>query len=225
MAIYLVRHTAPNIKPGIIYAATNVPVHDGEFKRVLPLLDAALPESALIVSSPLTRCRRLADFLAMNHDGGSNERIVILDPRFIERDLGRWTGKRWQDIPRAEAKQFEADFLDHWPPPVETENGPVLRGLNVHPRLGAGESVRAMQMRVVEGFEAAWDMAEGRNLVIVSHAGPIAAMIAHWLTLPLRRGIEPSPGCGDVVQLAYVDGRQRAFIARRANAPKDSDSF
>ena len=225
MAIYLVRHTAPNIKPGIIYAASNVPVHEAEFRRVIPLLDAALPESALIVTSPLTRCRRLADFLAMNRDGGSNQRIVILDPRFIERDLGRWTGKRWDDIPRAEAKALEADFLDHWPPPVETDDGPVLRGLNVYPRLGAGESVRAMQMRVVEGFEAAWDIAEGRNLVIVSHAGPIAAMIAHWLTLPLRRGIEPSPGCGDVVQLAHVDGRHRAFISRRATAPEETDSF
>ena len=225
MAIYLVRHTAPNIKPGIIYAASNVPVHEAEFRRVIPLLDAALPESALIVTSPLTRCRRLADFLAMNRDGGSNQRIVILDPRFIERDLGRWTGKRWDDIPRAEAKALEADFLDHWPPPVETDDGPVLRGLNVYPRLGAGESVRAMQTRVVEGFEAAWDIAEGRNLVIVSHAGPIAAMIAHWLTLPLRRGIEPSPGCGDVVQLAHVDGRQRAFISRRATAPEETDSF
>ena len=225
MAIYLVRHTAPNIAPGIIYAASNVPVHEAEFKRVIPLLDAALPESALIVTSPLTRCRRLADFLAMNRDGGSNQRTVILDPRFIERDLGRWTGKRWDDIPRAEAKALEADFLDHWPPPVETDDGPVLRGLNVYPRLGAGESVRAMQMRVVEGFEAAWDIAEGRNLVIVSHAGPIAAMIAHWLTLPLRRGIEPSPGCGDVVQLAHVDGRQRAFISRRATAPEEIDSF
>jgi alpha-ribazole phosphatase len=225
MSIFLVRHTAPNITPGIIYAATNVPVHDGEFKRVIPLLDAALPESALIVTSPLTRCRRLADFLAMSSTPGTTERTVILDPRLIERDLGRWTGKRWEDIPRAEARAFDADFLDHWPPPVETENGPVLRGLNVHPRLGAGESVRAMQTRVVEGFEAAWDIAEGRNLVIVSHAGPIAAIIAHWLTEPLRRGIQPSPDCGDVVQLAYVDGRQRAFIARRANAPQDSDNF
>jgi alpha-ribazole phosphatase len=221
MSIFLVRHTAPNIKPGIIYAATNVPVHDEEFKRVIPLLDAALPENALIVTSPLTRCRRLADFLAMR----GNERIVILDPRLIERDLGRWTGKTWEEIPRAEAQAFEADFLDHWPPPVETENGPVLRGLNVHPRLGAGESVRAMQARVIEGFEAAWEIAEGRNLVIVSHAGPIAAMIAHWLSEPLRSGIEPSPGCGDVVQLAHIDGRQRAFIARRASPPDPSNSF
>jgi len=221
MAIFLVRHTAPDIKPGILYAATNVPVHEAEFKRVIPLLDAALPENALIVTSPLSRCRRLADFLAMRGNG----RIVILDGRLVERDLGRWTGKKWEDVPRREAKEFDTNYLDHWPPPVETENGPVLRGLNVHPRLGAGESVRAMQTRVIEGFEAAWDIAEGRNLVIVSHAGPIAAMIAHWQGEPLRRGIEPSPACGDAVQLAYVDGRPRAFLARRATPPDEVDNF
>ena len=33
-----------------------------------------------------------------------------------------------------------------------TDDGPVQRGLNVHPRLGAGESVRAMQMRVIQGL-------------------------------------------------------------------------
>jgi broad specificity phosphatase PhoE len=84
------------------------------------------------------------------------------------------------DIPRKEAKAFDANYLDHWPPPMMTDDGPVLRGLNVHPRLGAGESVRAMQMRVIQGFEAAIDIAEGRNLAIVTHAGPIAVMIAYW---------------------------------------------
>ncbi len=221
MSIFLVRHTAPDIKPGICYGATNVPVHEAEFARVIPLIDAALPENALVVTSSLSRCRRLADFLALR----SKSRQVIVDGRLVERDLGRWTGKMWEDIPRNEAKEFEADFLDHWPPPVETENGPVLRGLNVYPRLGAGESVRAMQTRVIEGFEAAWDIAEGRNLVIVAHAGPIAALIAHWNGEPLRRGIEPSPGCGDIVQLGMVDGQQRAVIARRASPLTNADSF
>ena len=84
MAIFLVRHTAPDIKPGVIYAASNVPVHQAEFMRVMPLIDAALPQEALIVTSHLTRCRRLADFLAMRGTG----RIVIVDPRLTERDLG-----------------------------------------------------------------------------------------------------------------------------------------
>lgn len=221
MAIFLVRHTAPDILPGICYGATNVPVHEAEFARVMPLIDAALPETALVVTSPLTRCRRLADFLAMR----SNAREVIVDARLVERDLGRWTNKLWQDIARDEAREFAANFLDHWPPPGVTEDGPILRGLEVAPRVGAGESVRAMQTRVLQGFAAAWELAAGRNLVIVAHAGPIAAMNAHWQGEPLRRGIEPSPGCGDVVQLAFVDGRQRALIVRRASPPAEADSF
>lgn len=225
MAIFLVRHTAPDILPGICYGATNVPVHEAEFARVIPLIDAALPETALVVTSPLTRCRRLADFLAMSSKSGSKDREVIVDGRLVERDLGRWTNKLWEDIARDEAREFAANFLDHWPPPVVTDDGPILRGLEVAPQVGAGESVRAMQTRVLRGFEAAWELAVGRNLVIVAHAGPIAAMIAHWQDEPLRRGIEPSPGCGDVVQLAFVDGRQRALIVRRASPPTEADSF
>ena len=95
MAIYLVRHTAPDIKPGIMYGASNVPVHAAEFNRQMPVIDALLPQDAG-VPSPLSRCRRLADFLSMKSSG----RAVIIDPRFIERDLGNWTGKRWEDIPR-----------------------------------------------------------------------------------------------------------------------------
>lgn len=218
------RHTAPDITPGICYGATNVPVHEAEFARVIPLIDSALPADALIVTSPLTRCRRLADFLALNV-AESNTRDVAVDAHLVERDLGRWTGKLWQDIPRDEAKAFAANFLDHWPPPVMSDNGPVLRGTDVAPRLGAGESVRAMQTRVQRGFDAAWEMAAGRNLVIVAHAGPIAAIIAHWHGEPLRPGIEPSPGCGDVVQLGFADGRQRALIVRRASPLSEADSF
>lgn len=208
MAIYLVRHTAPDIKPGIMYGASNVPVHAAEFNRQMPVIDAVLPQDALVFTSPLSRCRRLADFLSMKGSG----RTVIIDPRFIERDLGSWTGKQWEDISRKEAKAFDANYLDHWPPPMMTDDGPVLRGLNVHPRLGAGESIRAMQMRVIQGFEAAIDIAEGRNLAIVTHAGPIAVMIAYWHREALRRGITPSPGCGEVVLLGEADGYQRASI-------------
>lgn len=221
MAIFLVRHSAPDIRPGICYAATNAPVHEAEFARVMPLIDAALPPDAVIVTSPLSRCRRLADFLAMGKPG----RVIMADRRFIERDLGRWTGLLWTAIPRDEAKAAAASYLDYWPPPVITENGPVLRGLNVSPRLGAGESIRAMQIRVLEAFDDFWQIAEGRNLVIISHAGPLTAIIAYWQNQPLAPGIQPSADCGDVVQLAVVDGVRRALVVRRASPPAEVDSF
>ena len=216
MSIFLVRHTAPDILPGICYGASNVPVHEAEFARVMPLLDAALPASALVATSPLTRCRRLADFLATL----STAREVLVDPRLMERDIGRWTNKLWEDIPRDEARAFAADFLDHQPPSIHADNDAAQPS-----KLGAGESVRTMQTRVLQGFESAWARAEGRNLVIVAHAGPIAAMIAYWRGEPLRQGIEPAPGCGDVVQLAFIDGRQQAVFTRRAASPIDENNF
>ncbi len=187
MAIFLVRYTAPDIKPGICYGATHVPVHEGEFARVMPLIDSALPKSALVVTSALTRCRRLADFLAIGHNG----REIILDGRLVERDLGRWTGKMWAEIPRDEARAFAADFLHHWPLPIATDDGPVQRGLGVAPRL-----VRASQC-------------DDRRV-----AGATATA-GHW----------PSPGCGDVGQLAFADGRQRALIIRPASPPAGSNNF
>ena len=58
--------TAPDIKPGIMYGASNVPVHAAEFNRQMPVIDAlGLPQDALVFTSPLSRCRRLADFLSM----------------------------------------------------------------------------------------------------------------------------------------------------------------
>jgi alpha-ribazole phosphatase len=218
--IYLVRHTAPDVRPGICYGASNVPVHEIEFARVMPLVDEALPRDALIVTSPLTRCRRLADFLASS----SERRDVVVDEHFIERDLGRWTGLHRDEIVKDDAA-FTKNFLDHWPPAQSENSERILRGDGIAPRLGAGESARAMARRVLAGFDAAWERAAGRSLVIVSHAGPIAAMIAHWQGQSFGRGVRPAPNCGDVVQLALQHGRQEAIIIRRASPPAEQDDF
>jgi alpha-ribazole phosphatase len=221
VGIYLVRHTAPDVKPGICYGASNVPVHEAEFARVMPLVDQALPQAALIVTSPLTRCRRLADFLAAT----STTREVIVDEHFVERDLGRWTGLHTSEIVKDDDAAYTKNFLDHWPPAQVVNGERVLRGESIAPRLGAGESARAMERRVLAGFDAAWERALGRSLVIVAHAGPIAAMIAKWQGDPFGRRVRPAPACGDVVQLTFQNGRQEALIIRRASPPAEQDDF
>ena len=84
-------------------------------------------------------------------------------------------------------------------------DGPVLRGLNVHPRLGAGEISAGDADARHSGLWGGDRIAEGRNLAIVTHAGPDpAVMIAYWHRRALRRGITPSPGCGGVVLLGLT---------------------
>jgi broad specificity phosphatase PhoE len=187
----------------------------------MPLIDEAIPKAALIVASPLARCRRLAEFLAASSDA----REVAVDEHFVERDLGRWTGLHSSEIVKDDDAAYSKNFLDHWPPP-QFENGErVLRGDGIAPRLGAGESARAMERRVLAGFDAAWERAAGRSLVIVAHAGPIAAMIAKWQGDPFGRRVRPAPRCGDVVQLTFQRGQQEAVIIRRAAPPAELDDF
>ncbi len=200
MSIFLVRHTAPDVKPGLIYGDANVPVHEAEFARVTPTISAALPPSALIISSPLSRCRRLADFLQVD----SGEREVRVDERLRERALGRWQGGTWEDIPADEAAAFKANYLDYPAP--------------------GGESIRVLRDRVVAAFEDGWSSALGRHLVLVCHAGPIACIIAHWRGDTLMPGLRPAAGCGDVLRLDGGSVRSVSFLRRASPVESEFDS-
>jgi alpha-ribazole phosphatase len=57
---------------------------------------------ARVWSSPLTRCRRLAEALTPQ---------PILDDRLLEMSFGTWEGVLWVDVPR--------DDLDHWASDLE----------------------------------------------------------------------------------------------------------
>jgi alpha-ribazole phosphatase len=200
MSIYLVRHTAPHVKRGVCYGDSNVPVHEEEFARVMPDITAALPGTALVISSPLSRCRRLADFL--HHDSASRE--VCIDERLRERSLGDWQGKSWADISREETDAWNDDYLNHAPP--------------------NGESIGSMRQRVVAAFESAWELAAGRHLVLVTHAGPIACIIANWRREVLATGLRPSARCGDVLRLDGGASPSVAFV-RRAKPIDDEFDF
>lgn len=107
MALTLVRHTRTAAE-GICYGRSEVPLAPG-FAAATAALAARLAP-APIVSSPLGRCRRLAESLAAAL--GSPLR---LDPRLTEIDFGAWEGRAWDAIPRAELDAWAADLLDARP--------------------------------------------------------------------------------------------------------------
>lgn len=148
MALTLVRHTRP-AGEGICYGASEVDLA-ASFAEEAGALLARLDRPACIVSSPLVRCRRLADFL-----GGVLGVPVASDPRWREMDFGTWEGARWEDVPRAE--------LDAW------------AGDPMGARPHGGESV-AMLLARVRAAIADQRRAAGPSLV-VTHAGPIRAAL------------------------------------------------
>ena len=83
-----------------------------------------------------------------------------LDDRLAEMNFGDWEGRPWDSIPRAEIDAWAADVAGYVPP--------------------GGESPLLLQQRAL-AFVANLAVPEA---VIVTHAGVIRTLLAHWQGLP-----------------------------------------
>ena len=150
MQLILVRHTRPLVADGVCYGVTDLglaPTFGVEAARVV----AALPPAERLVTSPLQRCRRLAERI-----GDAQSLVPVVDSRLREMDFGAWEGVPWDAIPRAEMDAWAADFL--------------------HARPHGGESVHMLYERA-RGAIADY-RATGVSHIVVTHAGVIKAVRA-----------------------------------------------
>lgn len=153
--LHFIRHPLPIIDAGICYGRCDVPA--SQIEQVAKTLISVLPADLPLWSSPLVRCRTLAERLHPQ---------PIIDNRLAEMHFGDWEGKRWDDIPRAELDAWAADVAGYAPP--------------------GGESPRDLQRRALD-FVASLDVPEA---VIVTHAGVIRTLLAHWQGLSPERWTE-----------------------------------
>jgi alpha-ribazole phosphatase len=108
MRLHLVRHPQPAVDPGICYGATDLPVTEGELRRVQERLAAAgLPGRLPLYTSPLRRCALLAARL--------RPLGVHIDARLAEMNFGRWEMRPWSGIARAEVDAWATDLLYYRP--------------------------------------------------------------------------------------------------------------
>lgn len=149
MTLYLMRHPKPAIAEGVCYGATDLDLAQAPDRASLPPLSAF----AYLITSPLKRCRRLADSIA--EISGIAPQI---DARLQEMHFGRWEGIAWADIPRDELDLWTADFH--------------------HARPHDGESVAALTARVAAAL--ADHRAKTGPCLIITHAGVIKAATRQW---------------------------------------------
>ncbi len=147
----LVRHTRPDVAPGVCYGRTDLDVAASFSAEAAPIL-ASLPPAERIVTSPLRRCLHLA-----SHFATQRKLPLTVDRRIQEMDFGRWEGRRWNDIPRREIRAWTLDFL--------------------HARPHGGETVAELRARTLEAL--AHYHGCGSRTVIVTHAGVIKAALAN----------------------------------------------
>lgn len=147
VALTLIRHTRPAVKPGICYGRTDLALAHTFAEEADAVLVKLKPAEAL-VSSPLGRCRALAERI-----GSAFHLQPAYDRRLQELDFGTWEGQDWNDIPRTELDAWAADFL--------------------HARPHGGESVHAFVARVQEVLAEL--RKDGVSRLVITHAGVIKA--------------------------------------------------
>ena len=119
------------------------------------------PPPSLIQSSPQPRALQSADILA------DHFRLnVDVAPEVDEIDVGDWTGRRFDEL----------------------EHDPAWRHWNAHRGSGVppgGESMQALQTRMVGHIEALCLERPGETIAVLSHAEPIRAVVLHYARILL----------------------------------------
>ncbi|MFJ5381397.1 alpha-ribazole phosphatase family protein [Cupriavidus sp. CER94] len=184
MEVLLIRHAQPEVAAGICYGsldlALTMPVTPDPARVV-----AGLASPHRIVTSPALRARDTAAQLAACLP---DLRAADVEPRLREMDFGTWEGQPWAEIPR--------DALDLW--------AADLMGARPH----GGESPAQVSARVAEWADAL-DVESDTRLWVVTHAGPMRMLAAHWLGMALAQTLNWPLGFGATCKFSLGDGAPR----------------
>lgn len=145
--IYAFRH-GPVKASGLCYGQTDVETAQSKDASIIAIKEALskLPAPDTVWTSPLTRCRMLADAFGSPYQ---------IDERLMEVSFGQWEGMSWSDIYQKyphEMDAWGADWYGVAPP--------------------GGESAQMLERRVKDWLKS---LTVGTHLVF-THAGVIRAL-------------------------------------------------
>lgn len=145
----------------------------------------AAVQIAAIYSSPMERAIETAEPAAASH----GLQVQIVDD-LNETDCGEWTGKTIEELAKT----------DTWPGIQHYPSG------TAHP---GGESITAVQARMVRALNAIATAHPGQTVVAVSHSDPLKAALAHYSGLHL-----------DLFQRLVIDPASVSELALTAHGPR-----
>lgn len=187
MDVFLIRHTAVDVPAGTCYGHFEVPLsancreHFSSLAQNLPAL-----ENSLILSSPASRCLRLAKHLSPQ---------IETDERLRELHFGAWENKLWNELPKEELNSWMANYVEAGPP--------------------GGESYRQLLERVVQCWQEKVLTADAKQLLIITHAGVIRGLLAFLLDIPLENTFKLQIDYGSISQVNLTNGYARIGYINR----------
>ncbi len=165
MQLHLIRHPPPQVAAGVCYGRTDLALA-ADVAAAAARIRPQLPPHIPLYTSPLQRCRQLADAL---HPAPQS------DERLLEMHFGDWEMTPWSQIQREALDGWAADPLGYRPP--------------------RGESVAELRARVLAFVAEAHD-AGLQRAVLVTHAGVMKVIVGlaqgmlpqQWMVLMFEYG-------------------------------------
>jgi len=193
--VIFIRHSQPDIADNCCYGQLDMAAEATQLaqavERLAPLLTAYQVEK--ILSSPLLRCRQLAEALYP-------DATIHFYPELKEIDFGRWEGCSWQQIPRNELDGWANSFLNY--------------------RLGAvGETVAEFNQRVTDFWLTLQQQlnasGQSQTLLCFSHAGVIRCILGQIQALDLAESSQLPLSMGSITSIKLAtEGAQIEFVNR-----------
>ena len=177
MDIYLIRHTQTDTPTGLCYGQTDVGLAANFRDEFLKTQQklTTLGPDCRVYSSPLTRCTEFASLLF---------RQVHNDDRLLELNFGDWENCPFDSLDAEGVRDWTDNFVSVGPP--------------------NGESFTQLCERV----GAFWQdllLTDAEQVVLVTHAGVIRALLAHVLQLPLANAFKFKVDMGSVHKLQHIN--------------------
>jgi len=164
--IYLIRHTAPQVEPGICYGQTDIPVNDNFISESEKIIKSLPLKIDAVYSSPLMRCTKLAEKIIFSIEPKPQ---IIIDSRIKELNFGGWEMKKWNDIDKAQINKWADNILKQ-----KTPDGESFSDLN----------------KRVNKFIDDFLKENHENSVIVTHAGVIRCFLLRFKKIPLKETLK-----------------------------------
>lgn len=174
MSLYLIRHPQPIDAEGNCYGRRDIGVDPGVLAVAAASIREQLPidllSQATVFTSPLSRCRLLAN--ALTAPGSPT-----IDDDLIEIDFGGWEGTPWASVPRGELDAWAADLWGYAP--------------------GGGESAGAVAQRWQRWSKRIRAIGT-RAVIAVTHAGFIRVALACQARLDIQEFAGTSIAFGSI---------------------------
>jgi alpha-ribazole phosphatase len=159
-----IRHAPVTVNQGCCYGQTDFPC-DVDDTAALGALAPMLPQGAVWLASPLQRTSMTATAL-LAAGAAPPDPAIEIEPELIEQHFGDWQGVKYTELYARRGDEWRRFWLA---PADETPPG--------------GESFATLVRRVQPAIERLNERHRGRDIVSVSHGGPIRAALGLALKL------------------------------------------